>query len=95
MSENTEPINDKGDWHGYCERYFRNGQLMWKGFCIDGCVYGYYECYDEYGSLSKDSTGYYLAGDASVNKISNDNNKGYCYIWDNVRPRLLGKGGGP
>jgi len=73
------PTNDKGDWHGYCVKYYHsNGQLWWKGVWVNGGMFGSHEHYFYEGDINKSWTGYFLDG----NKISDDNNKGYCYIWE-------------
>ena len=31
MKEDLKPRNEKGEYHGYCEVYFKNGDLFYKG----------------------------------------------------------------
>lgn len=44
MQDNT-PRNEKGQRHGYWERYNPNGQILYKGMYINGVEYGYWEEY--------------------------------------------------
>jgi len=76
---NNGQLNDKGERHGYFEIYFC-GQLRCKGVFVNGKDYGYFECYDEDGSVAGDYTGYFFDG----NKISDNNEEGHCLIWDKV-----------
>jgi len=78
VSKDILPMNAKGQPHGYCERYHPNGQLMWKGACVNDKWYGYIEYYWEDGSALDRGTGYFLNHD----RVSGDNEKGYCYMWD-------------
>jgi hypothetical protein len=43
--------NDKGERHGYWERYYDNGQLMYKGNYVNGKQHGYWEKYFDNGQL--------------------------------------------
>jgi len=45
MSKNIEPINNKGQRHGYWEWYYRNGNLWYKCFFHNGKHVGYDELY--------------------------------------------------
>jgi len=76
MSKSILPENNKGELHGYCESYYSDGQLWWKGVFVNGYRHGYCEFYWD-GNVNKKYTGYFLG----ANLISNDNEKGYCYIW--------------
>jgi len=75
--EDILPKNEDGRLHGYCEEYWGNGNLNWKGVMVRGKMYGYRECYVWDGGISEYRTGYWMN-----NKISDDNEEGYCYIWD-------------
>ena len=77
MNKDILPTNKEG-FHGYCEWYWSNGQLGWKGTCSNGFKYGYQEQYRRDGSVNKDWVGYFL----DDNRISKDNKEGYCYIWN-------------
>jgi len=77
MSKDIESKNEAGKLHGYCEYYFSNGQLMWKGVMVNGSRYSYHEDYNSDGSAFKDWTGYYIGG----HRVSSDNEEGCCYIW--------------
>ncbi len=44
-------FNAKGNRHGYWERYYNNGNLMYKGNYVDGNRHGYWEGYYENGKL--------------------------------------------
>jgi len=79
MSKDVIPKNAEGKWHGYCEEYY-NGELYYKGVYVNGYRYGYHEEYNDDGSADEYYTGYFLDDD----KVSNDNAKGYCYIWCKV-----------
>jgi len=39
------PYNDKGEKHGYWEKYHSNGDLMYKCFYVNGRLNGYDEDY--------------------------------------------------
>ena len=67
----------EGKLHGYCERYWRNGELWWKGVMVNNEAYGYIEGHSVVGHSW---TGYFFKGD----KISRDNKEGCCYIWNRV-----------
>jgi antitoxin component YwqK of YwqJK toxin-antitoxin module len=45
MSKDIESFNDKGQPHGLRERYYLNGQLMYKGFYQNDKLVGYEECF--------------------------------------------------
>lgn len=49
--KNIEPTNDDGNLNGYCEVYFDNGNLDYKGIFINGDEHGYQESYFEDGKL--------------------------------------------
>jgi len=78
MHEDIVSKNKAGQLHGYCKiRY--SDKFAFKGVWVNGCRHGCHEDYNiadvsfrEYGS------GYFLEG----NKVSDDNIKGYCYIWE-------------
>jgi len=76
--KNIKPTNKEGLFHGYCKDYWSNGKLACKGVMVNGRDYGYIEEYNGNGKLIKEATGYFLHG----KKVSDDNNKGYCIIWD-------------
>jgi len=78
MVKDILPVDDNGQFHGYCEVYFKNGQLWWNGVRVNGKRYGYREWYDDDGSICEGLTGYFL----DDRHISTDNEKGYCFIWD-------------
>jgi len=61
----------------YKEVYFINGKLHRKGVIVNKNEYGYQECYLSDGILMGGYTGYFLDG----KKVSENNEKGYCYIW--------------
>jgi antitoxin component YwqK of YwqJK toxin-antitoxin module len=52
--------NEKGEKHGYWERYYGNGRLWYKGNYVDGREHGYWEVYFDNGRL--DYKGNYLNG---------------------------------
>lgn len=52
------PINNKGEKHGYWERYRENGNLWYKGCYVHGKAYGYWEWYYANGKLFY--KGYYV-----------------------------------
>jgi len=70
-------INIKGDENDYVEHYWSSGGLWIKGVIIDNKKYGYHEFYLEDGTTFDGLVGYFLD-----ERISADNSKGYCYIWD-------------
>ena len=45
MSMDITPENDKGQRHGYWERYYANGNLWYKCFYHNGKEVGYEEWY--------------------------------------------------
>jgi len=71
------PRNEKGKLHGYCESYWDNGQLCWKGVIVNGKMYGYHEAYSHDGRVYGDFAGYFVENE----KASNGNKEGYCIIW--------------
>jgi len=75
-----EQRNKAGQKHGYCEHYFINGQLAWKGAWVTARRYGYHVDYNFDGKAYRGSTGYYFNG----KKASKTNEKGYCLIWGKV-----------
>jgi len=77
MSKDILPKNKKGELHGYCESHHENGQLRWKGVCVNSMMCGYHESYRVNGKVDRDYTSYWMSG----NKVSVDNKEGYCYIW--------------
>jgi antitoxin component YwqK of YwqJK toxin-antitoxin module len=44
--------NEKGEKHGYWERYYGDGQLYYKGNYVDGKQHGYWEDYYSNGNLA-------------------------------------------
>ena len=60
MSKNIEPINDKGQRHGYWEYYHPNGTLMYKGNYVNGNRYDYWESY--YGNDKLEFKGNFFNG---------------------------------
>lgn len=40
------PLNKQDQPHGYCEIYFSNENLWYKGYYDNGKIYGYWEMYD-------------------------------------------------
>ena len=46
MIKNIEPVNDKGQKHGYWESYWPNGKLHYKCFWCNGKEVEYEEWYD-------------------------------------------------
>ena len=74
------PKNKGGQNHGYCEGYYSDGQLEWKGVCVNGNGYGYLDGYHEDGSIHESYIGYYFEGC----RLSKDNADGDCYIWGTV-----------
>jgi len=77
MSKNVRI--DYGDGMEYKETYYLDSdQLCWKGVFVNGAWYGYFERYYKDGSV--DWTRYFL----NSCKVSDDNDKGYCLIWDKV-----------
>jgi len=62
----------------YCQEvYWSNGELMWKGIHVNGERYGYFEWYNDDGSIDEDETCYFLKNEL----VSDTNDKGYCLIW--------------
>ena len=49
--KNIIPTNDKGHAHGYCELFWDNGKLRYKGNFINGKPIGYSESYNINGNL--------------------------------------------
>ncbi len=45
--------NDKGQYHGYQERYYINGKLWYKCFCNNDIEVDYEEHYWSIGKLTK------------------------------------------
>jgi len=45
MNKGIEPLNDKGQRHGYCEVYYDDGSLLFKSYYINGELSGYDEDY--------------------------------------------------
>jgi len=80
IGENIEPRNSSGELHGYCEQYWHHGKLMWKGIRVNGKMYCHYEGYDYDGNVHKGWTGNFFNSE----KVSEDNNKDCCFIWDRV-----------
>ncbi len=58
MKKNITSYNEKGEAHGYWERYWDNGQLWFKGNYVNGKQHGYFERYWDNGQL--DSKIYYI-----------------------------------
>jgi len=85
MSKDILPRNKESKWHGYCEIYYSDGRLCWRGVWVNGLRCGYIERYDMNGSLNKNHTGCFVNGE----KLSDDNPRGYCYIW-NKKEYLIG-----
>jgi hypothetical protein len=56
------PTDEYGRLHGYCEKYYDDGSLMWKGVSVDGYWRGYIENYYIKGNKVVDFTGYYSNG---------------------------------
>jgi len=77
MGKNIMPLNDKRQLHGYCERYYYSGQLLWKGVKANGARCGCHKAYYVDGSVHEDYAGYFF----NEVKVSDNNEKGYCYIW--------------
>jgi len=71
------PRNNKGKLHGYCEFYYDDGKLIWKGVCVNEKRYGY-NTYSFDGVIDKYGTGYW----SNDTRISSDNKEGYCYVWN-------------
>ena len=47
--------NDRGQRHGYWEKYYSNGEFLYKGHYLDGKVIGYWEFYELNGeTMSKE-----------------------------------------
>jgi len=63
----------------YYEENYRinNGQLGLKGVKVNGKWHGYFEVYNEDGSVNDYFTGYFMNGC----NVSDNNEKGYCLIW--------------
>jgi hypothetical protein len=76
------PEDENGDWHGYCESYWNNGNLIWRGVIFHGIWYGYFDEYNEDGSVDEEGTGYWLSGRCRNDRISRNNVEGFCYIWN-------------
>jgi len=68
------PVNDKGQWHGYCKIYKDTGELLYKGLYINGNAYG---CFKHYFSDGLILENYCLKNIT----VSNENKEGYCFIW--------------
>jgi len=77
-SKDILPENEEGLLHGYCEVCYDDGQLKWKGVCVHVYWFGYQEYYNRDGSVDENGTGYWMSG----NKVSADNEIGYCLIWN-------------
>ena len=74
-----EPINEKGNKHGYCEIYWDD--FLWiSGIFVDDKKYGYIKDYDDDAFLDEKDSGYYL----NNVKISSKNEEGWCYVWNRV-----------
>ena len=43
MLQDKKPLNEKGQEHGYWERYYDNGTIWYKCNYINGAWYGYFE----------------------------------------------------
>jgi antitoxin component YwqK of YwqJK toxin-antitoxin module len=48
---NKNQYNASGNRHGYWDRYYLNGQLIYKGNYINGKQHGYWEWYSCEGEL--------------------------------------------
>jgi antitoxin component YwqK of YwqJK toxin-antitoxin module len=57
-TKDIRPYNDKGERHGYWEKYYLNGNLWYKGNYVNGNRHGYWEWYHDNGQL--DSKIYYI-----------------------------------
>jgi len=51
MKNDITPHNDKGQAHGYWERYYSNGNICYKGNYLNGDKIGYWEYYILNGEL--------------------------------------------
>jgi antitoxin component YwqK of YwqJK toxin-antitoxin module len=50
-NKDITPRNENGNRHGYCEIYYDNGNLWYKGTYVDGKPHGYWEGYYDNGNL--------------------------------------------
>jgi len=80
MIRSIDLTKNKIKVNGYIERYHDNGQLNYKGVYVNGRAYGYFMNYSSDGKINVYWSSYFLDG----YKISEDNDIGYCYIWDRV-----------
>ncbi len=51
MKKDITPYNEKGERHGYWEKYYLNGNLWYKGNYVNGNRHGYWEWYHDNGKL--------------------------------------------
>lgn len=51
MKESKMVFNENGEFHGYWEVYWDNGNLFYKGIYIHGERHGYWELYYDNGEL--------------------------------------------
>jgi len=49
--EDLTPRNNKGQKHGYCEFYYSNGDIGYKGNYINDNAHGYWEAYHRNGNI--------------------------------------------
>lgn len=50
--EDKIPYDKNGEFHGYWEKYDRNGNLSYRGYYFHGKMYGYWEQYWSNGKPS-------------------------------------------
>jgi hypothetical protein len=75
--KDIKPRDEDGKLHGYCEKYWDNGKLDWKGACSRHFWFGYIQVFNNNTNRSGRS-GYFLDGF----KVTKDNKEGLCYTWN-------------
>ena len=52
MKKEKNQLNNKGQSHGYWEKYYLSGNTMWEGNYINVIYNGIWKRYDENGNIS-------------------------------------------
>jgi len=60
MNKDILPKNKEGRPNGYCEKYYYDGSLWWRGVILNDRYFGYHEFYTSKGTVFIDWTGYFI-----------------------------------
>jgi antitoxin component YwqK of YwqJK toxin-antitoxin module len=50
MKKDIKHFNEQGERHGYCEYYYTNDKVWFKGNYVNGNKHGYWEWYNDNGN---------------------------------------------